>query len=144
MVVAEPSGHRSSTTIWRKRTFSRQAASSGCRWEANHDNIPEALRLSMYAACRIWIRLLTHCNWRCYLANDELVAEKTFISFRSMAAAHPSVHFVAVSHSDADFTTRWIDSIGGAGPVHVIVDTEHELYAHWGLEVWYHCLLISY
>lgn len=64
-----------------------------------------------------------------------LVAEKTFISFRSMAAAHPSVYFVAVSHSDADSTTRWIDSVGGAGPVHVIVDAERELYALWGLGV---------
>ncbi|MCJ1361936.1 hypothetical protein MMC16_001037 [Acarospora aff. strigata] len=62
-------------------------------------------------------------------------AEKTFITLRSLAAAHPSVQFVAVSHSDAEATARWVTSVGGAGPVRVVVDAEREVYARWGLGV---------
>ncbi|KAI9871747.1 MAG: hypothetical protein M1830_002502 [Pleopsidium flavum] len=52
-----------------------------------------------------------------------------------MAAAHSSIHFVAVSHSDAGATNRWVTSVGGAGLVQVIVDDERELYARWGLGI---------
>jgi len=52
-----------------------------------------------------------------------------------MATAHPLIRFVAVSHSDDGATTRWVTSVGGAGPVQVIVDAERELYARWGLGI---------
>src|SRR5258706_8067815 len=62
-----------------------------------------------------------------------LVAEKVFIHFRKLAGKHPGVHFVAISHSDQEATDKWIISVGGEWDVTVIVDTERELYAAWGL-----------
>lgn len=52
-----------------------------------------------------------------------------------MAEAHPSIRFVAVSHSDQGSTTGWLTAVGGAGKVEIIVDAERELYARWGLGV---------
>lgn len=62
------------------------------------------------------------------------VAEKTYLTFRSTASAHPSIRFIAISHSDRLSTDRWLDSIGGPTPskVEVIVDNERSLYAAWG------------
>ena len=62
-------------------------------------------------------------------------AEKTFRSFRTAASAHPSINFVAFSHSDQSATNKWLDAVGGAASVRVIVDCEKELFAHWGLGV---------
>lgn len=62
-------------------------------------------------------------------------AEKTFLSFRAAASAHPSINFVAVSHSDESATNRWLEAVGGADHVRIIVDSERELFARWGLGV---------
>lgn len=62
-------------------------------------------------------------------------AEKTFLSFRAAASTHPSINFVAVSHSDQIATDKWLEAVGGADNVHVIVDSERELFARWGLGV---------
>ena len=62
-------------------------------------------------------------------------AEKTFLSFRAAASAHPSVNFVAVSHSAQSATNKWLEAIGGADNVRIIVDNERELFAQWGLGV---------
>ncbi|KAF6234435.1 hypothetical protein HO173_007468 [Letharia columbiana] len=58
-------------------------------------------------------------------------AEKTFLSFRAAASAHPSINFVAVSHSDQSATNRWLEAVGGADHVRIIVDSERELFARW-------------
>ena len=60
-------------------------------------------------------------------------AEKTFLSFRATASLHPSIHFIAISHSDQSATDKWLEAIGGAGNVRVIVDKDRELFAQWGL-----------
>lgn len=48
---------------------------------------------------------------------------------------HPNVNFVAVSHSNQDSTERWLEAVGGAGTLKVIVDSDRILYAAWGLGV---------
>jgi len=63
---------------------------------------------------------------------------------RHAAHAHPDVHFVAVSHSSADATDRWLGSLGSSriavgagapGDVEVVIDEQRELFAKWGLGV---------
>ena len=44
-----------------------------------------------------------------------------------------SIHFVAVSHSSASATERWIPQVGGTWGVDVVVDEERDVYAQWGL-----------
>ena len=47
---------------------------------------------------------------------------------------------VAVSHSSAAATQRWLDLLGGAWNVAVVVDEDRAVYAAWGLglgSVWY-------
>ena len=65
------------------------------------------------------------------------VAEKTYLRLRSAAASHPSINFVAVSHSDQPSTDHWLSAIGGDTPsnLSVVVDDERKLYAAWGLGV---------
>lgn len=69
-------------------------------------------------------------------------AEKTFRSLRSTAQQHPDIAFIAISHSSQSATDRWLEALGGAGPVTVIVDAEREVYARWGLGAsgWWHVL----
>lgn len=62
-------------------------------------------------------------------------AEKKFLTFRAAAFAHPSINFIAVSHSDQSATHKWLEAIGGAENVRILVDNERELFAHWGLGV---------
>ncbi|KAI0180891.1 hypothetical protein GGR52DRAFT_522110 [Hypoxylon sp. FL1284] len=62
-------------------------------------------------------------------------AEKTFQNMTSLSVQHKEVHFVAVSHSSAEATERWVVQVGGNWEVEVAVDLERELYAQWGLGV---------
>ena len=43
-----------------------------------------------------------------------IAAEKTFFPMRGIASSHPSIYFIAVSHSDQDSTNRWVAAIRGA------------------------------
>jgi hypothetical protein len=52
---------------------------------------------------------------------------------RDAASQHPDVSFIVVSHSDQGSTDRWLEAVGGAGSVAVIVDAERATYAAWGL-----------
>lgn len=65
------------------------------------------------------------------------VAEKTFLQLRETANKNPSIHFVAVSHSNQEHTTKWQQEIGGANPsnLEVVVDEKREFYGAWGLGV---------
>lgn len=63
------------------------------------------------------------------------VAEKTFRELRKYAGKNKDVNFIAVSHSDEQATERWVIDVGGEWDTHVIVDTERETYAQWGLGV---------
>lgn len=40
---------------------------------------------------------------------------------------------IAVSHSSAHATKKWIDLVGGAWNVEVVVDEDRAVYAAWGL-----------
>lgn len=47
---------------------------------------------------------------------------------------------IAVSHSSPQATRKWIDMLGGAWNVRVVVDEDRAIYAAWGLGtggVWY-------
>ena len=62
-------------------------------------------------------------------------AEKTFLRLRSSALSHPDIAFIAISHSDQAATDQWVEAIGGAGEVHLVVDSERDRYAEWGLGI---------
>jgi hypothetical protein len=52
-----------------------------------------------------------------------------------LAGKTPDVNFIAVSHSDEESTEKWVVAVGGQWDVSVVVDSERELYAQWGLGV---------
>lgn len=45
------------------------------------------------------------------------------------------MHCVAVSHSSAATTERWIPQVGGVWQTDVLVDEGRDLYAKWGLGI---------
>jgi hypothetical protein len=50
------------------------------------------------------------------------------------------VHCIAISHSSQGATQKWLDLIGGAWNVEVVIDEDRSIYAAWGLglgSVWY-------
>lgn len=66
---------------------------------------------------------------------------------RTAASQHHDINFVAISHSDQQSTEKWVEAIRKdeeslTDSVSVIVDTEREIYARWGLGVvsWGHVL----
>ena len=66
------------------------------------------------------------------------VAEKTFLSLRTTATAHPDIHFIAVSHSDQVATDRWLAALpephkNEQPNLQIVVDAQREAYAAWGL-----------
>src|SRR5256885_1514368 len=63
----------------------------------------------------------------------ETVAEKLFKLLRQTAEENPSIQFIAVSHSDRSATNKWIDAVGGAGPLEIIVDPDRNVYGAYGL-----------
>lgn len=63
------------------------------------------------------------------------VAEQTLLSLRKVCEARTDVHCIAVSHSDKASTDKWLDAVGGAGNVEIIVDHERKLYGQYGLGV---------
>lgn len=69
------------------------------------------------------------------------VAQKTFLHLRALANKYPtSLSCIAISHSSPTATRKWIDLIGGAWNVSVVIDEDRAIYAAWGLglgSVWY-------
>lgn len=69
------------------------------------------------------------------------VAQKTFLQLRAIATRFPNdVTCLAVSHSSAAATQKWVSLLGGAWNVGVVVDEDRAVYAAWGLglgSVWY-------
>lgn len=70
-----------------------------------------------------------------YLAHSRPVAEKTFKALTTISAKHKNIHCVAVSHSSAEATEKWIPQVGGVWGVEVVVDENRDLYAQWGLGI---------
>ncbi|KAI1126150.1 hypothetical protein F5Y10DRAFT_245496 [Nemania abortiva] len=68
-------------------------------------------------------------------------AQKSFLALRTLANRNQgSLRCIAVSHSSAAATRKWMDILGGAWNVEVVIDEERALYAAWGLglgNVWY-------
>ena len=68
-------------------------------------------------------------------------AQKTFLNLRTLANRHAGeVTCIAVSHSSYQATQKWIDLLGGAWNVEVVIDEDRAVYAAWGLglgSVWY-------
>ncbi|SPQ19159.1 7dfe3faa-068d-45e9-bdf7-4c126311f335 [Thermothielavioides terrestris] len=78
-------------------------------------------------------------------------AQKTFLHLRALATRHSSAGLtcIAVSHSSAAATARWLDLLPaagggrggrGAGSVQIVIDEDRAVYAAWGLglgSVWY-------
>ena len=67
------------------------------------------------------------------MAHPTAVAEKTFNDLVTISAKHPEIRCIAVSHSSAAATDKWIIDIGGQWDVQVIVDEQRQLYGSWGL-----------
>ncbi|KAF7548485.1 hypothetical protein G7046_g8662 [Stylonectria norvegica] len=68
-------------------------------------------------------------------------AQKTFLNLRALANRHgDGLTCIAVSHSSAQATNKWIDLLGGAWSVRVVIDEDRAVYAAWGLglgSTWY-------
>lgn len=52
-----------------------------------------------------------------------------------MASDHKDVQCIAVSHSDKDHTEKWVESVGGAGNIQIIVDDQRQIYGAYGLGI---------
>ncbi|TDZ35884.1 hypothetical protein CTRI78_v011407 [Colletotrichum trifolii] len=68
-------------------------------------------------------------------------AQKTFLNLRALANKYANnLTCIAVSHSSSAATQKWIDLLGGAWNVQVVIDEDRAIYAAWGLglgSVWY-------
>jgi hypothetical protein len=79
----------------------------------------------------------------CHATNFSLlaVAQKTFLNLRTVANKHANeLTCVAVSHSSEQATKKWLDMLGGAWNVQIVIDEDRSIYAAWGLglgSVWY-------
>ncbi|PNY27045.1 Uncharacterized protein TCAP_03032 [Tolypocladium capitatum] len=61
-------------------------------------------------------------------------AQKTFLALRTLANRHAgTITFVAVSHSSPHATAKWLDLLGGAWNVRIVIDEDRAVYAAWGL-----------
>lgn len=69
------------------------------------------------------------------------VAQKTFLNLRTIASKHSNnITCIAVSHSSQEATKKWLDLLGGAWNVQIVIDEDRSVYAAWGLglgSVWY-------
>ncbi|KAH9436551.1 hypothetical protein MCOR02_000225 [Pyricularia oryzae] len=68
-------------------------------------------------------------------------AQKTFLALRTLANRHQqTLTCIAVSHSSEAATKKWLDLLGGAWNVQIVVDEDRSVYAAWGLglgNTWY-------
>ncbi|KAJ2906568.1 hypothetical protein MKZ38_001211 [Zalerion maritima] len=68
-------------------------------------------------------------------------AQKTFLALRAIANRYAGVlTCIAISHSSEAATAKWLDMLGGAWNVQLIIDEERATYAAWGLglgSTWY-------
>ncbi|KAF2966899.1 hypothetical protein GQX73_g6661 [Xylaria multiplex] len=68
-------------------------------------------------------------------------AQKSFLSLRALANKEQgSLRCIAVSHSSAAATRKWIDILGGSWNVEAVIDEDRAIYAAWGLglgNIWY-------
>ena len=60
-------------------------------------------------------------------------AEHTVKVLRVWAEAHPDVTVFVVSHGDPASTHAWLDAIGGAGRIRLVIDPTRGLHGQWGV-----------
>ncbi|KAI0173836.1 hypothetical protein BJ166DRAFT_492403 [Pestalotiopsis sp. NC0098] len=62
-------------------------------------------------------------------------AQKSFLALRAIANRHQAsgLRCIAVSHSSPEATRKWMDLLGGAWNVEVVIDEDRAAYAAWGL-----------
>lgn len=60
-------------------------------------------------------------------------AENTVKQLRLWAEQHPHVAVFIVSHGNASQSTEWINTLGGLGRLRLLIDTQRELHAQWGV-----------
>jgi hypothetical protein len=60
-------------------------------------------------------------------------AENTVRRLRAWAAQHPHVAVFVVSHASAEATAEWCNTIGGADGLRIVIDTQREVHAMWGV-----------
>lgn len=56
-----------------------------------------------------------------------------FRKLREASSQYPDIHCIAISHSDQASTDKWVQDVGGAGKVEVLVDFERQSFAAYGL-----------
>jgi hypothetical protein len=60
-------------------------------------------------------------------------AEATVRHLAALASAHPTIDFIAVTHSDDKPSRRWCEAFGGAAGVKLVPDPDRVHYAAWGV-----------
>lgn len=60
-------------------------------------------------------------------------AEATVRQMAALAEQHPTLDFIAVTHSGEGPSRSWCDAFGGAARVQVVCDPDRERYAAWGV-----------
>ncbi|HET7500843.1 MAG TPA: hypothetical protein VFK02_07565 [Kofleriaceae bacterium] len=60
-------------------------------------------------------------------------AEATVREMATLAARHPAIDFLAVTHSPERPSRRWCDAFGGAAGVQLVPDPDRSHYAAWGV-----------
>ncbi|KAI1408254.1 hypothetical protein F5Y13DRAFT_194535 [Hypoxylon sp. FL1857] len=68
-------------------------------------------------------------------------AQKSFLALRDLSIKNQGkLTCIAVSHSSREATLKWVDILGGAWTVDIVIDEDRAIYAAWGLglgSVWY-------
>ncbi|KAI0112347.1 hypothetical protein F4776DRAFT_351908 [Hypoxylon sp. NC0597] len=68
-------------------------------------------------------------------------ARKSFLALRDLAIKNQGkLTCIAVSHSSREATRKWVDILGGAWTLEIVIDEDRSIYAAWGLglgNVWY-------
>ncbi|CZR62894.1 uncharacterized protein PAC_12791 [Phialocephala subalpina] len=54
---------------------------------------------------------------------------------RRLANKFPRLSFILISHASKAATDRWVSQVGGLWAMSLVIDTEREVYAAWGLGV---------
>jgi hypothetical protein len=60
-------------------------------------------------------------------------AEATVRQMATLAAAHPAIDFIAVTHSREEPSRSWCNAFGGAPGVQIVSDPDRARYAAWGV-----------
>jgi hypothetical protein len=60
-------------------------------------------------------------------------AEATVREMAALAAKHPAVDFIAVTHSREQASRSWCEAFGGAAGVQIVADPERAHHAAWGV-----------